>query len=202
MNRLRNKLKGTPIHNMIIKKRFIHHQQPFLFQYHNLKLEFVKKFPTLINYLRNVHNIPKNIFENSNRISQAKATDKETKINEKQNYAVELAKLAAAITKDNKQRHQIIEDFMLINDTATVAVEIPVYLNNLTGHIDILQIRYHKIYILDYKPTPVNKKQTINQLKLYRKALSKRTNIPEHKFKLAFFNDKGYYELNPCPKSG
>ena len=66
----------------------------------------------------------------------------------------------------------------------------------LTGHIDILQIRYHKIYILDYKPTPVNKHQTTSQLKLYRKALSKRTQIPEHKFKLAYFNDKGYYEID------
>ena len=93
---------------------------------------------------------------------------------------------------------------MLINDTATIATEIPIYLTkeesptkqNLTGHIDILQIRFHKIYILDYKPEPVNKQQTINQLKLYRKALAKRTNIKEHKIKLAFFNHKGYYEIN------
>ena len=84
---------------------------------------------------------------------------------------------------------------MLINDTATIATEIPVYHKNLTGHIDILQIRFHKIYILDYKPEPINKQQTINQLKLYRKALSKRTSIPEHKFKLAFFNDQRYYEI-------
>jgi len=229
-HRLRNiKLNPTEI---IIKHRFIHHKQPFLYQYHNLKLEFAKKFPSLIDYLKSVNkNLPKNIFENSERMSQLSKENPTmaggagvalvgvphpisqreigrpivvgfSKI--KNNYAVKLAQIALSITKDNKKRHDIIENFMLINDTATIATEIPIYLkkqesptkNNLTGHIDILQIRYHKIYILDYKPEPINKTQTINQLKLYRKALSKRTNTPSYKFKLAFFNDKGYYEIN------
>jgi ATP-dependent exoDNAse (exonuclease V) beta subunit len=86
---------------------------------------------------------------------------------------------------------------MLINDTATIATEIPIYYKNLTGHIDILKIRYHKIYILDYKPEPFNKDRAITQLLLYRKAFSNITKIPEYKFKLAFFNHKGYYEN--CP---
>jgi len=122
-------------------------------------------------------------------------------ITHKQNYAVELAKLASAITKDNKQRHNIIENFMLINDTSTIAVEIPVYLNKeesptnqpLTGHIDILQIRYNRFYILDYKPPPVNKTQTINQLRLYQKALSTLTGITH--FRAAYFNEKEYCEI-------
>jgi transposase-like protein len=243
MNRLRNKIKNQPTYNIIIKKRFIHHNQPFLYQYHNLKLEFAKKFPGLINYLKLINNnLPKQIFNKSERISQiaketpttwvktrvqrknplrssdfsfaSRAFAKQTTVfepnvvvgvslKEKQNYAVQLAKLAAAITKDNKQRHNIIENFMLINDTATIATEIPIYLkeeetnqNDLTGHIDILQLRFHKLYILDYKPEPINKEQTINQLRLYRKALSKRTNIKKYKIKLAFFNDKGYYRLD------
>jgi len=142
------------------------------------------------------------IFENSQRIS--KISNKENKITDltkKQNYAVRLAQLAEEITNDNKQRHQIIENFMLINDTSTIAAEIPIYLKEtetkpLTGHIDILQIRYNKVYILDYKPEPVNKQQTISQLQLYRKVLSRRTFIPKNKIKLAFFNDGGYYEIN------
>jgi len=219
---------------IIIKKQFIHHSQPFLYQYHSLKLNFAKKFPTLISYLKEINkSLPKQIFNNSERISKM---SKETPTmagpgeapsgvvgrtkckafwpspaiklggvssKSKQNYAVKLAQLAKEITNDNKQRHNIIENFMLINDTATIATEIPIYLtkqetkqNNLTGHIDILQIRYHKIYILDFKPEPVNKQQTISQLKLYREALSKRTQIPTYKFKLAFFNHEGYYEIN------
>jgi len=88
---------------------------------------------------------------------------------------------------------------MLINDTATIATEIPIYIKeqNLTGHIDILQIRFHKIYILDYKPEPFNKEQAITQLILYRKALSNITKIPEYRFRLAFFNHKAYYKCRP-----
>ncbi|MBW2984691.1 PD-(D/E)XK nuclease family protein [Candidatus Woesearchaeota archaeon] len=245
-NRLRNKIKKQPTYNIIIKKQFFHHRQPFLYQYHSLKLNFARKFPGLITYLKSINkSLPKHIFNNSERISQASRNKTETptkggdeagdapsgvpsrtkceafwpspaiglvgvsklksniNLKEKQNYAVKLAKLAKEITNDNKKRHQIIENFMLINDTATIAAEIPVYITknetktaNLTGHIDILQSRYHKLFILDYKPEPINKPQTIAQLTLYREALSKRANIPRSRIKLAFFNDKGYYELS------
>ncbi len=242
LHRLRKNIHSNPIK----KHRFIHHRQPFLYQYHSLKLDFAKKFPTLITYLKQINtSLPKNIFENSERISSIsrkpatlgeKTTGEEKSIRSgdfsfrsralqttvfeplvvagvkdkiKQNYATKLAEIALQIKNNNKERHDLIENFMLINDTATIATEIPIYLKdneakeitknkittNLTGHIDILQIRYHKIYILDYKPEPVNIKQTINQLKLYREALSQRTSIPTYKFKLAFFNDKGYYEV-------
>jgi len=209
-HRIRNKIKNP--NNIIIKKRFIHHKQPFLYQYHSLKLEFARKFPTLINYLKTINtSLPNNIFQNSERISSisknknqniAKNNNNQETITTKQNYATKLANIAKQITKDNKKRHNIIENFMLINDTATIATEIPVYLKEtklnkpITGHIDILQARYHKLYILDFKPEPINKQQTINQLILYRKALSQRTNIKTNKIKLAFFNDKGYYEIN------
>ena len=201
LNRLRNRVRGKNPDEIIIKKRFIHHQQPFLYQYHKIKLNFATKFPGLIKYLKYLY-LPKGIFENSQRISKTNKELKDPPANvgiSKTNYAVKLAKLALTITKDNKERHDIIENFMLINDTSTIAAEIPIYLKEtkpLTGHIDILQIRYNKIYILDYKPEPVNKQQTISQLLLYRKALSRRTFIPKNKIKLAFFNDKGYCEIN------
>ena len=197
MNRLRSKLTHIPIHEIIIKHRFIHHQQPFLYQYHSLKLDFAKKFPGLISYLTSIHkSLPKHIFEESERISQAKKIIPNLNLTEKQNYAVKLAQLAESITKDNKQRHNIIENFMLINDSVTIATEIPIYYKNLTGHIDILQLRFHKLYILDYKPEPVNKKQAIAQLALYRRALSNLTKIRENKFKLAFFSSKAYYAVS------
>lgn len=219
LNRLRNRVRGKKPDEIIIKKRFIHHQQPFLYQYHKIKLNFATKFPGLIKYLKYLY-LPKGIFENSQRISKTNEKLKDSPANvgvSKTNYAVKLAKLALTITKDNKERHDIIENFMLINDTSTIAAEVPIYLKvskqkikdfptsklkdfeetkPLTGHIDILQIRYNNIYILDYKPEPVNKQQTINQLLLYRKALSRRTFIPKNKIKLAFFNDKEYCEIN------
>ena len=50
------------------------------------------------------------------------------------------------LAKTKSERHQKIEEFFLINDSATVAVEVPVYLTEkesgikkpLTGHIDLI----------------------------------------------------------------
>ncbi|MBW2966460.1 hypothetical protein KY342_05135, partial [Candidatus Woesearchaeota archaeon] len=170
-HRIRNQIKTNykPI-DIIKKKRFIHHNQPFLYQYHKPKLDlFLNKYKALKHYLENIETLlPKDIFKNSQRISKQKQkAEKELKT--KQNYATKLAETALQSAKDNRQRHLIIENLMLRNDTATIATEIPIYLTNpnLTGHIDILQIRYHKIYILDFKPEKINKQKSITQLQLY-----------------------------------
>ena len=88
---------------------------------------------------------------------------------------------------------------MLRNDTATLAVEIPVYLDSLTGHMDILQIRFNKLHILDFKPENINKKEAIAQLSLYANALSRITSIPLRDFRCAFFNNENYFEFCPNP---
>jgi len=54
--------------------------------------------------------------------------------------------LALELAKTKSERHQKVEQFFLTNDSATVAVEIPVYLTekesgfkkSLTGHIDLI----------------------------------------------------------------
>jgi ATP-dependent exoDNAse (exonuclease V) beta subunit len=124
-----------------------------------------------------------------------------------------MAQLALTLTKTNRERHQKVEDFFLINDTATIATEVPVYIypNELTkseqkecgltlndplsGHIDILQVRWNKIHILDYKPDAnKNDKNTVDQLFLYALALAKRTGIPLTKIACAYFDDKNYFQ--------
>lgn len=136
---------------------------------------------------------------------------------EKYNSANKLAKLALNLAKSNKQRHQTIQNFMLINDSTTIAVEVPVYLTNddikyfeskgftfnfknyrtpITGHIDILQIRNGLIHILDYKPEAC-KVNPINQLTIYDLALASRTKLAVKDFKAAWFDEKNYYEFFP-----
>ena len=44
--------------------------------------------------------------------------------------ANKLAELGLLLAKTNRERHQAIEDFMLINDSVTIACEVPVYLTN------------------------------------------------------------------------
>jgi ATP-dependent exoDNAse (exonuclease V) beta subunit len=116
-----------------------------------------------------------------------------------------MAMLAQTLAKTKSQRHQCVEDFFLINDSTTVATEVPVYLlpeeapdlqlkEPLTGHIDILQRRNDKIYILDYKPDQ-DPAQAAQQLYLYKLALSKRTGIPMSEIATASFNESSYVEF-------
>lgn len=99
----------------------------------------------------------------------------EVAIIERGNAAVEMASFVIPTVSRNTKRHETIQEFMLVNDSVTVAVEVPVYLTEedvrhftdtlgfaiplalepgatITGHIDLLQIRGGMIHILDYKP--------------------------------------------------
>ena len=49
-------------------------------------------------------------------------------ITRKENYATRLAALVLPSASANKKRHETLQRFMLANDSATVAVEIPVYI--------------------------------------------------------------------------
>ena len=62
------------------------------------------------------------------RASQLKF--KHLKINHltKTNLANKLTSLALNLAKNNQQRHQAIQNFFLINDSTTIAVEVPAYL--------------------------------------------------------------------------
>ena len=123
---------------------------------------------------------------------------------------MKLTELAVNLAKTNHERHSKVEEFMLINDSATIAVEVPVYIypnevnltsfkldRPLTGHIDLLQIRWNKIHILDYKPEAEDKKKAVEQLLLYAMALSKRCKIDIKNFICAYFDEKNYFEFNP-----
>ena len=112
---------------------------------------------------------------------------------------------------------------MLINDSVTVATEIPVLLdeddirhyqnelgfdvpldfadrsngtNVLTGHIDLLQIRNGAIHILDYKPS-AKKVKPVDQLTLYALALSRLTGLRLFHMKCAWFDEDDYFEFFP-----
>lgn len=65
----------------------------------------------------------------------------------------------------------------------------------LTGHIDVLQVRGNRVWILDYKPDAKKDKRAKYQLYLYARALSARTKVPLSEFGLAYFDDKDYFEV-------
>jgi ATP-dependent exoDNAse (exonuclease V) beta subunit len=125
-----------------------------------------------------------------------------------------MAELALTLAKTNRERHQVIENFFLANDSTTVAIEVPIYIKPdeltksekkdygieldepLSGHIDIIQQRYTKIHILDYKPeAKKSDRPAAEQLFLYALAFSKRSGIPMRKIMCAYFNENNYYEI-------
>jgi ATP-dependent exoDNAse (exonuclease V) beta subunit len=124
------------------------------------------------------------------------------------NTAVKNARFVLQSVANNKLRHETLQEFMLTNDSVTVAVEVPVILEKedidhfrkdlgfdvpleleadqvITGHIDIVQIRNGKIRILDYKPR-AKKERPVEQLTIYALALSCLTGLKLFHFKCAF----------------
>jgi ATP-dependent exoDNAse (exonuclease V) beta subunit len=139
--------------------------------------------------------------------------------NIKENTATATAGFIIPAVGANKLRHETLQNFMLANDSSTIAVEIPIWLTedeianletrygielaaggaprSITGHIDFLQVRNDAVHILDYKPDARTNKP-IAQLAIYALALTVR--VPGLKLfdiKCAWFNGEEYNEFFP-----
>jgi transposase-like protein len=142
-------------------------------------------------------------------------------VNRKENAATQTAALIIPAVGNNKLRHETLQHFMLANDSVTVAIEIPIWLDEgditaleaqhhvelaprlansprvITGHIDFLQVRNGAVHVLDYKPDARTNKP-IAQLAIYALALTRR--VPGLKLfdvKCAWFNEHEYLEIFP-----
>jgi transposase-like protein len=204
--KLRKKYDLDP--NQTIKTRRLFHPQPYLFKVHTLKLNIKgKQFPQLKRYINYMLNNPMDhIFQSKKilRVSELSNTinlPKPTIRSVKNSPACRMTDLALELAKTKSERHQKVEEFFLTNDSATVAVEVPVYLTEkesgfnkpLTGHIDLIQVRSNRVHVMDYKPDQSG--NVINQLQLYAKCLKKRTKIPN--ITCAYFDENGYYQFIP-----
>jgi transposase-like protein len=192
--------------DIMVTKTFEHNGLNYNFKYHKGKTDILcNHHPPLAEYLKGFENGCPEFFENNERCSQLKI-DITPKKSGSYNLACKLAGLALKAAGNNKERHTLIENFMLINDSSTIACEVPVWLwekninAGVCGHIDILQIRNNKIYILDYKPNAnrENEKKVASQLFLYASGMSFRTKIPLTEYRCAWFDEHNYYEFNPA----
>jgi len=232
--RLREEAIGLSKKEMLFSQK-LQHNQVYNFQLHKAKLELQskellpQKFQLLRVHLEKVpkEQFPHHIFQPKQdaeelpvlaRSSQVKFDINKDMITiEKNNLSSRLASLALNLAATNKQRHEAIQNFMLINDSTTVACEVPVYLTGddikyfqsrgftlnldgyqtpITGHIDILQIRNGLLHILDYKPE-ADKVNPIEQLTIYALALASRTKLALKDFKCAWFDENNYFEFFP-----
>jgi predicted RNA-binding Zn-ribbon protein involved in translation (DUF1610 family) len=211
---LKENSQFTVLKNYIEKiatKNFPHH----IFTYHR-NPNWISRMPKKWSFF--VHDKTINNNNDKQRASQIKFNHLQIKKIQKNNFACKLASLALSLATTNKQRHEAIQNFFLINDSTTIATEIPIYLTNwdagyyrnrkgfifllnnyktpITGHIDILQIRNGLIQILDYKPD-ADKTNAVEQLTIYALALSRKLNLPLYYFKAAWFDENNYYEFFP-----
>jgi transposase-like protein len=191
--------------DIIVSREFDHHGLNYNFRYHRGKLDLLPaKFNALKTYVRSFENGCPDYYKDDERPSQLKI-DLKIERGTKFNQACRLAALALTAKRTNYERHTLVENFMLINDSTTVACEVPVWFweKNLDagifGHIDVLQVRYDRIYVMDYKPGAKreNVQKVASQLFFYASGLSFRTKIPLEKFSCAWFDDEVYYEFSP-----
>lgn len=204
--------------NKIIEgHKYIHHLV-YLYLLHNFKADFFVKSneAKLYKYLQEAKNgqVKSELFTKSNaRASGIKLNIlDEVRVKSLRNNACKFANISVELVTDNYKRHWAIEKLMLENDTSTIAVEVPVYMqiskstipwirkiksvnDYNTGHVDLLQYRNGKLYILDYKPC-AGKEKPLGQLFVYDCCLSKSTDIHFSKIKLAWFDEYYYFEAD------
>ena len=136
-------------------------------------------------------------------------------VNRKENTATRAAALVIPTVGNNLRRHDRLQQFMLANDSVTLAVEVPIWLTQediaaleekygieldaqaIAGHLDFLQVRNGAVHILDYKPDARTNKP-VAQLAIYALALTRL--VPGLKLfdiKCAWFNEEEYCEFFP-----
>ena len=214
---------------LIIRSHTFHHQQVYRFQVHRAKLELLmqpttppaanphSEFKPLGNYLAGIESqFPHDLFQAAGHRSSKFPAEIRPPVTRKENHATRVAALVLPTSPNNKKRHETLQRFMIVNDSVTVAVEVPVFLTQediryyrshgfdldfesdvITGHIDFLQIRNGHIHILDYKPDAGKETHAHVQLTIYALALARRTSLPLKFFKCGWFDEKDYFDFFP-----
>lgn len=211
------------------------------YAYHRPKLEFVRdgtlddkragdtRFAPLAAFLESIptkcpHDLFRREDDPKGRASQVRPEFADVSriiVNRKENAATHTAALIIPAVGNNKLRHELLQRFMLANDSVTVAIEIPIWLTEnditalekqhgielvpqmgavertITGHIDFLQVRNGAVHILDYKPDARTNKP-IAQLAIYALALTRLVpGLRLFDIKCAWFNAEEYCEFFP-----
>ncbi len=219
----------------MIRSIKLYHRQIYAYANHRAKLQLAihqspqhRRFAPLAQFLDSIPvTCPHDLFRSEDpdaRASQAHpafADITRVIVNRKENTATRTAAMIIPAVGNNKLRHETLQNFMLANDSTTLAVEIPIWLSedeisglerkyriellphcegvtrSITGHIDFLQVRNDAVHILDYKPDARTNKP-IAQLAIYALALTVR--VPGLKLfdiKCAWFNEEEYNEFFP-----
>ena len=114
------------------------HRQLYRFRYHRPKLLLTleeyknRNFGRLMEYLDVVSTeTPHQYFSDGARMSEIKSKFDKTDmiVKGKTNFANKFAKFILQGVPKNKDRHEVLQRFMIANDSVTVATEVPVYIH-------------------------------------------------------------------------
>ncbi len=198
-----------------IRVQSFNHSPIYRYRLHCVKIKNHKAISkNIINYLNLVFtDCPNHLFSKEGfRVSKIDYQI-DIKIKHMENHPlINLAKESRSFTKF-KSRHENLEQYLLDNDQGTIAVELPLWIENgdikdfsdifrtnepLTGHIDILRIEESgKIAIWDYKPNSFKETKAHVQVFLYAYMLSVRTGIKLSDFICGYFDEIDCYQFNP-----
>ncbi|PIR87573.1 MAG: hypothetical protein COU10_03945 [Candidatus Harrisonbacteria bacterium CG10_big_fil_rev_8_21_14_0_10_45_28] len=132
----RSQATGNEKFNMV-ETTTLAHRQLYRFRYHRpkllLQLEEYKNrnFGRLMEYLDVVStDTPHQYFAEGARMSeiQSKFDKTEMIIKSKTNFANDFTRFVLQGVPNNKDRHEVLQRFMIANDSVTVATEVPVYI--------------------------------------------------------------------------
>ena len=122
----------------VIETATLAHRQLYRFRYHRAKIKYALEEDFKNYKLRPLKDLldlvtsetPHQFFQEGLRASESpiKFSKSDMIVRSKENFATKLAKLTFQGVKDNKQRHEELQKFMIANDTVTVATEVPIYL--------------------------------------------------------------------------
>jgi hypothetical protein len=198
--------KYVSMKDLVVSRQFDHENLPYEFLYHRYKLQVYtpRRYRRFIRYIQGFEQgCPDEFFEVGERCSHPKFRV-DAPVRRQVNLACRMARFAVQAKWSNRERHQLVERFMLCCDTATIACEVPVWYweksidRGITGHIDLVQIRRGALVIMDYKPGAAADRKAMQQLYHYAVALSFRTGVPFEQIRCAWFDEHQYFEYQPA----
>lgn len=96
---------------------------------------------------------------------------------------------------NGKYQHDIVQSHFLDKDAHTLAIEVPVWDNNLLGHIDLIRIFENKVQVCDFKPKAHKENKAASQVHRYIDLLSRATWLPKSCFEGVYFDENFAYYL-------
>ena len=189
----------------VLKKSFRHSGQAYNYMLHETKAEMLLQHSGLREYLLGLgKGCPNSIFNESRRCSRTRIQVNGA-IRKAEDTASKMAGFAVKAARGNRERHGLVESFLLYNDACTIACEVPVWFweknmdSGISGHIDLLQVRNGSVWVLDYKPgaSKENFSKVASQLYLYASAVCFRSGYAFEDITCAFFDDRHWYWFKP-----